>query len=207
MNSENSQYPEKDFPWTFYFNGEAMPKWAACWSMAGVGSFVHPEKDACEDVSERDIYIIVCTIDHIGVESADPDIFLYAVQEVLYLLLYHSDRILASISEHPRGANSAREIFTGLVEGAFRMRQLVHDQRCAFWTSGYEANNEGLKESMRRAALPPASPDYAPPPHLARMRSMARFYQEQQISRLHRLAQSGRFDKATRKRLNELRMD
>jgi hypothetical protein len=121
--------------------------------------------------------------------------------------LHHNDRVLASIFQDPNAANSPREVFTGLVEGAFRMRQLVLDQHCAFWTSGYEADNGRLKEAIRRAALPPASQDYAPPPHLACVRSMARFYGEQQVSRLHRLAQSGRFDKALRKRLNELRMD
>ena len=66
MNPANSEYPEKDFPWTFYFNGEAMPKWAACWGLAGVGGCVHPERDACEDVSERDLYIIMCTMDYVG---------------------------------------------------------------------------------------------------------------------------------------------
>ncbi len=202
------EYPDKDFPWNFYFNGELMPKWAACWDMAEVGRFVQPERDACEDVSDRDIYIIMCMIDHVGVvESADPDIFLYAAQEVLYLHLYHRDRVLASIAEHPRYGPSAREVFSGLVEGAFRMRQLTLERGCAFWTSGYDTDGQLLLEAMRRSAVPPGAPDYEPPPHVSRLRALVRHYRNDQVPRLHRLAQSGRFDKELRKKLHEIQPD
>src|SRR5438477_9497922 len=84
----NDEYPESDFPWNFYFNGEGMPKWGACWGMARVASFLQPERDADQDVGHRDIYITCCQIDHVGVvESADPDVFIYAVQEVLHIFL------------------------------------------------------------------------------------------------------------------------
>jgi hypothetical protein len=69
-------YPEKDFPWNFYFNGKVMPKWGACWGMAQLGNFLDPTSEWDADVSHRDIYIISCEIDHVGViESADPDVF------------------------------------------------------------------------------------------------------------------------------------
>src|SRR4051794_938256 len=102
MCSKSPDYPDQDFPWSFYFNGEVMPKWGACWGMARVASFLQPEKNANQDVEHRDAYIISGQIDHVGVvESADPDVFIYAVQEVLLILLDQRASILASLSDHP----------------------------------------------------------------------------------------------------------
>ena len=205
MPTSNSDYPDTDFPWNFYFNGELMPKWTACWSLAGIGDFVRPDRNPDADVSGRDLYIIMCSIDHVGtVESADPDIFLYAVQEVLYLLLKKSDEVLATISADSLGSESATNVYAGLVEGALSMRQLAIDRDCAFWISGYEADNTRLKEAMRRAAAPQDSKDYAAPPHEARLRASARALCEEQLKRLHGLSQVGRFDKTLRRRLHEL---
>ncbi len=80
----NEDYPDENFPWSFYFNGELMPKWGACWGLAAVASFLQIP----ENVGHHAVYDVYCGIDHVGiVESADPEAFIYAVQEVLYILL------------------------------------------------------------------------------------------------------------------------
>jgi hypothetical protein len=198
----NDEYPEKDFPWNFYFNGEVMPKWGACWGMARVASFLQPERDADQDVGHRDIYITYCQIDHVGiVESADADVLIYAVQEVLHIFLSQRDSILATLGEQPL------DVYSGLVEAALRMRELAAARRCAFWTSGYEADRVRLMEVMRRCQLPSGSPEFTLPPHVQRLRRELQCAREEQVRRLHQLAQSGLFDKDMRRRLNEIRAD
>lgn len=203
-----SEYPEHEFPWNFYFNGELLPKWSACWGIAKLADYLHPEKDPCEDLSDRDIYVVLCTIDLVGAsQSADPEVFLYAVQEILCLLLQHQDKVVAAIGENPHRDVPPGEIHGNLVEGAFRMRQLTLERGCAFWTSGYEPDRQRLLKAMRSAALPPSSPEYAPPPHVARVHVVARAARKDQVAQLHRLAQSGRFDKELRRRLHEIQPD
>lgn len=195
-------YPDSDFPYTFYLNGEEMPKWGACWGLARLARFIDPSGDCCEDVSHRDVYIVYCTIDHVGVvESADPDIFVYAIQEVICILLSKREEILDSLKDRPE------EIYPGLVEAAFRMRELAVRDGCALWTSGYEADRKHLLETMRRCRLAPESPEFALPPHVQKVRSMVKWMQKDQIRNLHQLAQSGRFSKDLRRRLNEIRAD
>lgn len=195
----NDEYPESDFPWNFYFNGEVMPKWGACWGKAQVANFLQPERDADQDLGHRDVYIIYCQIDHDGrVESADPEVFIYAVQEVLHILLSQRDSILASLS------NESPDVYPGLVAAAFRMRELAIQQRCAFWSSGYERGRVRLVEEMRRCQLPSDSPDFMLSPHIKRWRSALQFQRDRQVRLLHQLAQSGQCDKDTRKKLNQI---
>lgn len=195
----NEEYPDKDFPWSFYFNGEVMPKWGACWGLAQITSFLHSDWDA-GDLTHRDIYIIDCQIDHVGsVESADPGVFIYAIQEVLHILLSQRPSILASLGDQ------SAEVYSGLVEAAFRMRELAEQRGCAFWTSGYEADRIRLLDVMRRCQLPPDSPDFTLPPHIQHLRNALQIQCAAQIRRLHQLAQSGDFDKDTRTRLHAIR--
>lgn len=200
--SMNDEYPNSDFPYTFYFNGEEMPKWGACWGLARLARFIDPSGDCCEDVSHRDVYIVYCTIDHVGVvESADPDIFVYAIQEVICILLSKREEILDCLKGRPE------EVYTGLVDAAFRMRELAVRDHCAFWTSGYETDREQLLERIRRCRLPPGATEFTLPPHVQKVRSMVKSMQKHQIRNLHQLAQSGKFSKDLRRRLNEMRVD
>jgi hypothetical protein len=196
----SDEYPKNDFPWSFYFNGEVMPKWGACWGMAQVTNFLQLERDADQDLGHRDVYIIYCQIDHVGVvESADPDVFIYAVQEVLHILLSQRDSVFASLSDQ------SPDVYSGLVATTFRMRELAIQQRCAFWSSGYEKDRVQLVEVMRRCQLPSDSPDFTLSPHVKRWRSALQFQRDWQVRQLHQLAQSGLLDKDMRKRLNEIR--
>ena len=196
----SDEYPDRDFPWSFYFNGEIMPKWGACWGMARVANYLQVERDADKELGHRDVYIIACQIDHIGVvESADPGVFIYAVQEVLHILLSQRDSVLASLSDQ------STDVYTGLVAAAFQMRELAVEQRCAFWSSGYVEDRVRLMEAMRCSQLPSDSPEFELPPHIQRWRRALQLERAGQVRQLHQLAQSGQLDKDTRKRLREIR--
>jgi hypothetical protein len=194
-------YPDRDFPWTFYFNGVAMPKWAAQWPPVPSNS-----SDWDKNVGPRDLYIIRCKIDHIGkIESANPHIFLYAVQEILCLLvteheavMQHYERNAQHWSVHPE------EIFNGVLEGAFQMRERVRKDGHAFWTSGYEADCFSLVQAIRRANLPPKHPEFEAPPHVRDQQRLLKMYWDSQIRTLHRAATQEGVSKALRKRLLEL---
>jgi hypothetical protein len=201
-----SEYPDNDFPWTFYFNGVALPKWGACWAMAGVGSFNDPNWE--RDVGPRDIYILECRIDHVGVvESADPDIFRYVAQEVLCILLDKRDavfeklRLTAKLERSGSFPADPDEIYQGLLEAAFQMRELTIRDRRAFWTNGYESDRLRLIEALRLASLPPDRPDYAPPPHVRSPRGSLESLWREQAKTLHRVASSGGKSKELRRRL------
>lgn len=197
-----SAYPDNELPWTFYFNGIALPKWGACWGMADVCSFNDPRNNWELDVGPRDIFILDCRLDNIGVvESADPDIFRYAVQEVLCILLDKREAVFEKLRREWDFPADPDEIYADLVEAAFQMRELVIRDGRAFWITGYEPDRLQLVEAIQRASLPPGNPDYAPPPHVRSLRSQLESFWRQQAKILHRVASTGGKTKEFRKRL------
>ena len=200
----NSPYPDDEFPWNFYFNGVLMPKWGACWGFVELTRFLEPDKHWDNDVGPREIYLIECQIDHVGVpESADPDLFIYAVQEVLCILLAQREAVMESLRTSSVSCN-ADELYEGLVSAAIQMRRLTSEQRMAFWTSGYEADRLRLVESMEHARLPTSDPRHASPPHLRRYAGELAWRIKDQESKLHSLAQSGQFHKDLRRELHAI---
>jgi hypothetical protein len=196
-----SEYNQKDFPWTFYFNGVPMPKWGAQWPWLGAGE--HTNWD--QDIGPRDFYITRCKIDHVGkVESASPHVFLYAVQELLCLLFTERDGVMELIRDANYPNTQPKEVYDGLVEAAFEMRALTQRDRMAFWTSGYQDDQMRLMEAMRRAALAPADPEFVPAPHVKSRQAELQRHWKQQIKILHGAAGAGDVPKELRKRLLEL---
>jgi hypothetical protein len=200
------EHNQKDFPWTFYFNGMPMPKWGAQWP--SFREERHGNWDA--DVGPRDFYIIRCKIDHVGkVESASPHVFLYAVQELLCLLVTEREGVLELIrhniqcSEVYSGVNPL-EVYHGLMEAAFEMRALTQRDGVAFWTSGYQSDQMQLMEAMRRAALPPSNPEFVAAPHVKNRQADLQRLWKQQVKILHAAASAGGVPKELRKRLLEL---
>ena len=129
-------YPDEEFPWNFYFNGVLMPKWGACWGLTQLSRFLKPSESWDNDVGHRDICLIEYRIDHVGaVESAEPDLFIYTVQEVLFLLLDQKDAVLESLRTTPQCSNPDW-VYHGLVSAALQMRRLASEQQIAFWVSG-----------------------------------------------------------------------
>jgi hypothetical protein len=197
-----SDYPDNEFPWTFYFNGIALSKWGACWGMADICSFIDLRDSWDWDVGPRDIWNVYCSIDHVGVvESADPDIFRYVVQEVLCILLEKREAVFEKLKRGWDFPADPDEVYNGLVEAAFQMRELAIRDGRAFWISGYEPDRLQLVEAIRRASLPPGSLEYAPAPHVSSLRSELESLWRQQAKTLHRVASAGRMSKEFRRKL------
>ena len=196
-----TEYPEKDFPWTFYFNGTALPKWSGNWPDYGPGNL----QDWDWDIGPRDLYIIRCKIDRVGsVESANAHAFLYAVQEILCLLFTERENVLKNIQAWAGARAEPEEVYTGLVEGAFKMRDLARRDGQAFWISGYEADRMRLMDAMRRSLLTHDDPEFAPPSHIkARTGQLQQLWRDQ-VKILHTVAASKSITPEYRKKLLEL---
>jgi len=201
----NPDYPESDFPFTFYFNGEPLPKWGACWMMPRVLEFLDTSSYWSQGLSHERIWDIYCKIDHIGgPESADPEVFLFTVQEILLVLLKKRSRVLRKLNQFKKD-DSPELIYQNLLTAAFRMRELVLAQNHAFWISGYPADQAFLLDTMRRCALPVDHPEYQTAPHLSDYRSHMDFDLGLQLKEFHRLAQASRFDKNLRTKLHQFK--
>ena len=188
----------------FYFNGELMPAWGASWSLAGVADFLDPASNWDEDYGHRDVWLLSCSIDHLGtVESSDPEAFIYCVQEVLLILLKNREEIIRRLESQRSGAP---DVYAGMVAAIFEMRKLTERDSCAFWVSGSEQDLMSLREWMRRSRLPEASPDYLKPPHQRRKEGFLKTLTDLQVKSLHRLAQDGNLDKALRKALYSIQV-
>jgi hypothetical protein len=186
-------------PPDFHFNGRLMPRWGCCWSLAGISGFLKDRDDWDQDFGHRDLWIIEYRIDHVGtVESADPRLFVYVVQEVLLLLLRHSAKILENLTD--READPSL-VHRNLVEAAFEMRRLTLEDGCAFWSSGGEEDRLRCVEWMEQSRLPEGDPRHRKPPHVLSEESSLAGLKQRQSKELHRIAQEGRFDREMRKKL------
>jgi len=196
-----SAYLKADFPWTFYFNGVAMPKWGANWpSLARQG-----RTNWDWEVGPRDLYLIGAKIHRVGtVESAGAHVFLYAVQEILCILFTERRAVLDQIRRWPNPPENAIEVYDGLVAAAFEMRERTRCDAMAMWISGYEADRLRLVEEMRRASLPPNDAKYLTPPHVrSRLAHLGRLWKDQ-IKILHETAATSKLNQEHRKKLLEL---
>jgi hypothetical protein len=200
----DNPYPDDEFPWSFYFNGVLMPKWGACWGLAQVCRFLKPAESWDNDVGPRDVCLIAFRIDHVGaIESAEPDVFIYTVQEVLCILLGQKEAMLESLRTGSV-SSKADEVYNGLVSAALQVRRLASEQQVAFWTSGYEQDRLRLLSAIEHARLPPSDPRYKAPPHRRRLVDELARCKERQRSRLHSLAQSGQLEKELRRELHAI---
>jgi hypothetical protein len=202
----NPDYPESDFPYTFYFNGEPQPKWGACWMMARVLEFLDTADYWSERLSYERIWDIYCRIDHVGcTESADPEVFLFTIQEILLVLLKKRSRVLRKLNQFKKD-DAPELIYQNLLTAAFRMHELVLAQNRAFWISGYAADQAFLLKTMRRCALPADHSEFRLAPHLSSYRNHMDFDLGLQLKEFHRLAQASRFDKKLRTKLHQLQL-
>jgi hypothetical protein len=197
-------YPKQDFPWTFYFNGVAMPKWGACWPALPAGS----RENWDWEIGPRDFYIVRCKIDNVGnIESANPHSFIYAVQEVLCLLLTERERVLEQyrqLRDAKCPSAEPEEIYEGVMLTACQMREQVREEALAFWTSGYEQDRVRLVEAMRRACLAPNDPEHLSPPHIQSRQKNLKLLWQAQIKMLHQAATTENISNQLRKKLLEL---
>ncbi len=186
----------------FWFNGVGFSHYVTWWNVVSVQK---PEDIEADRVGLGDVYAISCRIDHSGVvESADPDVFVYAAQEVLCQALERQETVIAGFEE--RVGNEGKAAFDLLVEGLVRVRKLTIDHNCAVWTPGNSDESRlAVLERIHRSRLLVEQPGFESLPHVASRRRDASWLIGNQLKRLHRLAQSSRFDKQLRAQLHEMK--
>jgi len=171
-----SNYPDSDYPWTFYFNGVAMPRWSQCWRLSKLLELSRSSIEKWgERIAYRDLWLLECRIDHVGVvESEDAMRFQVLGLHLLNTLLNQERDVLASLKDPPSSAGiSHQDVYAGIRDGLFEMVKSAGREHLAFWTTGYEADRVALVEIMRRHSLPPGNPDFLEASHVARERREA----------------------------------
>lgn len=169
MDEDQQDYPDRDSPWRFYFNGVELPKWSATWCSA---SLLERARALMENWDERigwsDLWILYCRIDHVGiVESEDPLRFCVCASVLLEVLLSEESSLISELVAFAQERNTtAEEVFSGLRDGLFQMLELATCDQIAFWTTGYEHDRVKLAETVRRHRLPVSHPDYLEAPHV-----------------------------------------
>jgi hypothetical protein len=168
-----AQYPDDDFPWTMYFNGHPMPRWANCWHLIPIlGRAEDLMREWSCTADFKRLWSLSRRIDHCGAaESEDPEIFRVCCTTLIYLMLRDEQAILDEMTRDGASRASASvEIFTGVRDGLFAMNHRCREDGFAFWGSGYEADREFLCEYIRRYRLPQGHPDWVEPPHMGKFR-------------------------------------
>jgi len=198
---QNSEYPETDFPYNFYFNGKAMPKWSAQWNWVFHKSYYAiPDKLWNEFIDINHLWLLSCRIDHIGVvESEDVDIFILCAQAVLEEILSNKDEMRIQLNDLYKNYN-ANEVFSGIRDGLFEMLRLSYLDKIAFWTTGYQEDLNNLVDYIKKSKLSPSDPEYLEPPHIIYRRNQLFNRRTYQLKSFARLSKSKEFDKITRKK-------
>ena len=173
---EDCEYPDSDCPWTMYFNGQPMPRWANSWHLLEIlqqaEEFMRGWDEA---VDFKRFWHLHCRIDHVGVvESEEPEAFRVCCLTVIFLMLREKETIFHQLNlrADELGASTS-EIVDGLRDGLFAMYHLSLADGIAFWTSGYDADRERLCEAIRCHRLPRDHPDWLEAPHVSKNRSEA----------------------------------
>ncbi len=157
-----------DWPWTLYFNGEAVPQWANCWNLCELpdsSSELFVNHTWIVDYSD---FVRLCNRMDLAhtIDSEDPVIFRIQSLSLLVLLLRQEANIRAALA--PCGAEmgiTANTIFEGIRDGVAMMHRLTVRDHFAFWTVGYEQDRVELIEAIRQSRPKPPE-DCLAPPHI-----------------------------------------
>ena len=205
-----SNYPDSDWPYPFFFNGEELPPWSAQWHLCEIRDYLNdfvddPESGWDEFIGFQHIWHLQCRIDHIGsIDSEDATIFHVCAQEVLRVMLLNRPKVIESIRLRDTGDSTADEVFLQIVKGLARMLELCVQDGCAFWTSGYNEDRERVLDWMRRSKLPREHPEFVESPHERQRASEQVLRAGFQLSELRSLAQNKTLDRQLRKIVNQL---
>jgi hypothetical protein len=188
---------KSDFPYTFYFNGVGLPKWAQVWHACKFPIATTPGSMEIE-------------IDHVGgVASADAITFRTIALQLVGQMIQHEETILANCTEYLAlyvqfKYVPANEIFSGVRDGLMRMIDLATQQNIAFWTAGNEENRVRLLDFMRRHRLPREYPDFFEAPHVRSKQMELRRGYEVARGTLIQLLHHGSLPKSMRKWIHNL---
>lgn len=185
----NDEYPDSDCPWTFYFNGEKMPKWTSTWSL------IPAELETTDviDVLCRDIYF---KIDHLGnIESDDTNVMRLCVNIFLRTLLEKEDAVIDNISRLLSESEQKENVIANVCIGLQRMLELMKDTKVCLWTNGYSADQARLIAFMNEK--------HEVYPHQSSLKSCIKENTEREEEKIRRLLTNGSHPKSIRRSLLE----
>jgi hypothetical protein len=184
----NQDYPDSDCPWSFYFNGEEMPKWTSTWSLIPV----EWNDDWIGDLCWR----IYCKIDHLGnIESDDANLMQLCVNKHIRALIEKENEVRENISERLTDLEQQDPVYENLFEGLQRMLDLLKGKEVCFWTNGYPADQSRLIEFMKE--------EHSMYPHQQQRLDQIAFESECEEKALRRIASTSTLPKSIRKALLE----
>jgi len=135
-----TDYPESDFPYTFYFHGTAMPKWTSCWSYNPVVFK--------EDWIGYLCWLVKCKIDHVGViESEDSEIMQICINRYLCAILENKDKVLMDLAKYYPD-ESSQEIVDSMISGLLLMGEIIAENPKVAWINGYDSDLKKLDEML-----------------------------------------------------------
>lgn len=186
------EYPESDFPWTFYFQGLAMPRWSNCWHFQPVPDGHH------------DWYLdrVHTRLHHVGhLESEEAGIYLVAAQEVLIQAIDHKAAFLAGVRDL---SDQPETVFDSFISGLCATIKIAETESVVFWTSGYEADGRNVTEAVRRFRLGAQHPDFIVPPHRIAEKAKTETAIEWQRKELRRRSQQRGLARDLKRNLHDL---
>jgi hypothetical protein len=195
-------YPDSDFPYTMFFCGEPMPKWAAQWH------WISPAEHRSDpELWHVLFWHLLCRIDHVGgVESEDATVFRLSAQYLLASILADQGVARARLESAPGlSAGDVDAVLAGITEGLARMIVIARRRSVVAWMSGYVTDRDRLLASMARMELPPDHPDYMQPPHVVTREAEFKCECDIQVRRLHHFAQGGQLTKHMRAMLYQIK--
>ena len=204
-----NDYPESEFPWTFYFNGETMPRWTNCWGACDMFHLVSKEIDEWDQrITSHDLVMLYRRIDHVGsVESEERGRFQVLALTLIEAMMTSEAAILAAISRcewvRDRGFNT-KDIYHGVLDGLFKMVQLTERDGMSFWIAGHPTDRDHLLEFIRRTKLPQEHPDHYDSPHIRTDRLGAQFRYEQLRKEIIGVVHASGVPKDARRQVHEL---
>ncbi len=155
-----------DWPWTLYFNGEAVARWANCWNLCEFpenSSELFMEHTWIVDYSD---FVRLCNRMDLAhtIDSEDPVLFRIQSLSLLVLLLRQENRIKAKLAPlAAEDGTTPNTIFEGIRDGVAAMHRLVVRDQFAFWTVGYEGDGAALLEAVRQSPPTPSLSGVVPP--------------------------------------------
>jgi|KBSSwiStaDraftv2_1062776.scaffolds.fasta_scaffold293600_2 hypothetical protein len=136
-------YPDEDCPWTFYFNGQEMPKWTSTWSLIPTDNRHGEDDDWITDLCWR----IYCRIDHLGnIETEDSNLVRVCLLWHMRCLVERETEVRQNISERLSESEQREPVFENLFDGLNKMFELSHEREVCCWTNGYARDQERLVE-------------------------------------------------------------
>lgn len=201
-----SEYPDSDWPYSFYFNGHELPKWSSQWHLCSLSRFLSNfEDDWDEWIGYKHIWFLQNRLDHLGnIESEDPLILRVCAQEVLLTLIQNRGEVIKEIHVNESGEHSAAEILWGIIEGLAKMIELSAQDSLATWTNGYAADQARLALFLSDFRSREKGGDFVNFPHILERKSELERRSGFQLRDLRTIAQNGTLDKRLRTLVNQL---